>query len=49
VDAIRGSLTGRQLQRIEILRDYWFDWRAYHPDTSIYHTGLAAQGLNSTR
>jgi hypothetical protein len=38
--AIRGALTGRQLQRIEVLRDYWFDWRAYHPDTSIYSVGL---------
>jgi len=45
--AIRGPLTGRQLQRIEILRDYWFDWRAYHPNTSIYRAGLA-QGTKST-
>lgn len=38
--AVRGSLAGRQLQRIEILRDYWFDWRAYHPDTAIFSVGL---------
>jgi len=38
--AIRGSLAGRQLQRIEVLRDYWFDWRAYHPDTAIFSVGL---------
>jgi hypothetical protein len=38
--AIRGTLTGRQLQRIEVLRDYWFDWRAYHPDTAIFSAGL---------
>jgi hypothetical protein len=25
---------------IEILRDYWFDWRAYHPDTAIFSVGL---------
>ena len=39
--AIHGPSTGRQLQRIEILRDYWFDWRAYHPDTAIYKAGLS--------
>ena len=38
--AIRGPLAGRQLQRIEVLRDYWFDWRAYHPDTAIFNAGL---------
>jgi hypothetical protein len=38
--AIRGPLTGRQLARIEVLRDYWFDWRGYHPDTSIFGAGL---------
>jgi hypothetical protein len=38
--AIRGPMTGRQLERIEILRDYWFDWRAYHPDTAIFSAGL---------
>jgi hypothetical protein len=46
--AIHGPLTGHQLQRIEILRDYWFDWRAYHPDTLIYRAGLAASGPKST-
>ena len=46
--ATRGPLAGHQLQRIEILRDYWFDWRAYHPDTAIYRAGLAAQGPKST-
>jgi hypothetical protein len=38
--ATRGATSGRQLQRIEMLRDYWFDWRTYHPDTSIFKTGL---------
>jgi hypothetical protein len=41
--AVRGPLTGRQLARIEVLRDYWFDWRAYHPDTAIYSVGLERQ------
>lgn len=43
--AIRGPLTGRQLTRIEVLRDYWFDWRAYHPDTLIYSAGLSKSAV----
>jgi hypothetical protein len=39
--AIRGPLAGRQLTTIAMLRDYWFDWRAYHPDTAIFSAGLA--------
>jgi hypothetical protein len=41
--AIRGPLTGRQLDRIEVLRDYWFDWRAYHPDTAIFRVGMVTR------
>ncbi len=41
--AIRGPLTGRQVAKIELLRDYWFAWRAYHPDTAIYSAGLTRQ------
>jgi hypothetical protein len=38
--AVRGPLTGRQLQRIDVLRDYWFDWCAYHSDTAIFRAGF---------
>jgi len=41
--AVRGPLAGQQLDRIEVLRDYWFDWRSYHPDTAIYSAGLVRQ------
>jgi len=34
--AIAGPLAGRQLKKIFVLEDYWFDWRLYHPDTTIY-------------
>src|SRR5437868_3230369 len=37
--ATTGPLSGRQLQKVSVLEDYWFDWRAYHPDTSVYHIG----------
>ena len=35
----KGPLTGKQLQKISILNDYWFDWVTYNPRTSIYRLG----------
>ena len=37
--AIAGPLAGRQLKKVFVLEDYWFDWRIYHPDTRIYDLG----------
>ena len=34
--AVDGPLAGRCLTAIPVLWDYWFDWRAYHPTTTIY-------------
>lgn len=34
--AIRGPKIGQCLTPIAVVKDYWFDWRIYHPDTSIY-------------
>jgi hypothetical protein len=34
--AISGSAQGKCLERVYALKDFWFDWRNYHPDTSIY-------------
>jgi hypothetical protein len=34
--AISGPSQGKCLDRIPALKDYWFDWRNYHPDTTIY-------------
>ena len=34
-----GPLSGRQLKKVFVLEDYWFDWRIYHPDTTIYQLG----------
>ena len=34
--ATAGALAGRQLKKVFVLEDYWFDWRLYHPDTRIY-------------
>jgi hypothetical protein len=34
--ATSGPAQGKCLDRIPALKDYWFDWRNYHPDTTIY-------------
>jgi hypothetical protein len=34
--AISGPAQGKCLDRIPILKDYWFDWRNYHPETTVY-------------
>jgi hypothetical protein len=34
--AISGPSEGKCLSRVPALKDYWFDWRNYHPDTTIY-------------
>jgi hypothetical protein len=33
--AVTGTFAGEQLARVEILLDYWFDWKAYHPNTEV--------------
>jgi len=30
---------GRQLQKVAVLNDYWFDWKTYHPSTAVYELG----------
>jgi hypothetical protein len=35
---VAGALAGRRLRQIPALKDYWFDWRAYHPDGQVYRT-----------
>ena len=37
--ATGGPLSGRELKKVFVLEDYWFDWRIYHPDTTIYTLG----------
>ncbi len=37
--AVSGELVGRQLQKINTLKDFWFDWKTYHPNTRIYNLG----------
>jgi hypothetical protein len=37
--AISGPLAGQQLKKVALLKDYWFDWKLYHPDTTVYLLG----------
>ena len=34
--AVVGRATGRCLERINLLKDFWFDWKNYHPQTTVY-------------
>ena len=35
-EAVSGPLAGRRLERVPLISDFWFDWHAYHPETSVY-------------
>jgi len=37
--AVSGTLAGKQLKKIFALKDFWFDWKIYHPDTTVYTLG----------
>lgn len=37
--AISGELAGTQLKKITVLKDYWFDWKTYNPETQLYALG----------
>jgi len=34
--ATSGAAQGKCLDRVPALKDYWFDWRNYHPETRVY-------------
>ena len=37
--AVDGPEKGKCLESVGVLRDYWFDWRNYHPNTTVFHRG----------
>lgn len=37
--AVEGPLAGRELKRVAVLKDYWFDWKTYNPRTEVYTAG----------
>jgi hypothetical protein len=32
------TASGKCLERVEAIKDYWFDWRHYNPDTTLYRS-----------
>ena len=38
-EALAGPLQGRKLKQVFVLLDYWFDWKAYHPNSTVYTLG----------
>ena len=34
--ATAGAMKGACLTPIEVIKDYWFDWREYNPNTTVY-------------
>jgi hypothetical protein len=34
--ATEGPLAGRRLEHLPCLKDFWFDWKNYHPRTGVY-------------
>lgn len=37
--AVGGELAGAELKKIGVLKDYWFDWKTYNPETQLYRLG----------
>ena len=34
--AVAGAEKGRCLEGVRMIKDYWFDWKNYHPNTTIF-------------
>ena len=34
--AVSGSANGKCLSELPAIKDYWFDWRNYHPSSTVY-------------
>jgi hypothetical protein len=34
--ALSGPMQGRRMRQINCLKDYWFDWKTYHPSTRVF-------------
>jgi Protein of unknown function (DUF3179) len=37
--AISGKLAGKELKKVYVQKDYWFDWKTYNPNTIVYQLG----------
>jgi hypothetical protein len=34
--AVRGPTSGKCMRPISAIKDYWFDWHSYHPNTTVH-------------
>jgi hypothetical protein len=39
--AVSGPLAGTRLEKVRVLKEYWFDWKTYNPKTGLYAAGGA--------
>ncbi len=37
--AISGKLAGKELKKVYVQKDYWFNWKTYNPNTIVYQLG----------
>ena len=37
--AVAGEMSGKELKKVAVLKDFWFDWKNYNPETRIYSLG----------
>jgi hypothetical protein len=37
--AVAGPLLGQRLEKVRALKEYWFDWKTYNPQTGAYAAG----------
>jgi Protein of unknown function (DUF3179) len=37
--AVGGPLQGRRLVKLRALKEYWFDWKIYQPESTVYALG----------
>lgn len=42
--ATDGPLSGRRLAHVPCLKDFWFDWKNYHPRTAVFAAGEGTPG-----
>ena len=38
--ATSGPMLGQSLPRVQTLKDFWFDWKQYHPKTEVFSAGV---------
>ena len=42
--ALEGKARGKCLEKVDVIADYWFDWRNYNPATTVYRKPQSRAG-----